>query len=196
MRPILPTKTALLSISVIAFFILVLSGMIEIVHSQSEYFLLETVFRAAPIATPTPTPTIVDLSPQPLPTEVPETNLNDVADALFGGYDVDCDGVRSSEDNCPFTYNPNQSDKDHNGIGNACDGKNKGKVESHCDPDGDGIPSYKDNCPLVCNPRQEDRNKNGVGDACDPKIPGSLQGIHECPNSQNTGIKTKRIKPK
>lgn len=94
---------------------------------------------------------------------------------------MDCDGIRSSEDNCPFTYNPDQKDSDKNGIGDACDGANKGRIESHCDPDGDGIPSYKDNCPLVCNPKQEDKNKNGIGDVCDSALLSNWVRLNPCP---------------
>ena len=35
--------------------------------------------------------------------------------------DVDQDGVPNASDNCPNTYNPDQTDTDADGIGNACD---------------------------------------------------------------------------
>ena len=35
--------------------------------------------------------------------------------------DDDGDGICDSDDNCPFVYNPEQTDFDHNGEGNACD---------------------------------------------------------------------------
>jgi peptidoglycan/xylan/chitin deacetylase (PgdA/CDA1 family) len=35
--------------------------------------------------------------------------------------DTDADGVPDSEDNCPNTYNPDQTDSDGDGIGDACD---------------------------------------------------------------------------
>jgi hypothetical protein len=34
--------------------------------------------------------------------------------------DIDRDGVYNSGDNCPDTYNPDQLDSEHNGIGDAC----------------------------------------------------------------------------
>jgi hypothetical protein len=148
--------------------ILVMFAFVLIVSLKvSEASGISLSVSSTPTPSPTMNPAIIDISPQPLPTDVPEINLSESADDFYGGRDVDCDGVRSSEDNCPFTYNPDQKDKDKNRIGDACDGANKGRIESHCDPDGDGIPTYKDNCPLVCNPNQEDKNKNGVGDACD-----------------------------
>lgn len=43
--------------------------------------------------------------------------------------DYDCDGIPNHEDNCPYTYNPNQNDLDGYGIGDVCDD----------DIDGDGL---------------------------------------------------------
>lgn len=34
--------------------------------------------------------------------------------------DSDIDGVVDGEDNCPFTYNPDQTDSDNDGLGDAC----------------------------------------------------------------------------
>jgi uncharacterized protein (TIGR03382 family) len=87
--------------------------------------------------------------------------------------DADGDGVRDSEDNCPFIANPDQSDLNHNGVGDACD----------IDEDGDGIPDKAvvvlgreyaalsvdkggDNCPAVPNHDQLDTTNSGLGDAC------------------------------
>jgi hypothetical protein len=37
--------------------------------------------------------------------------------------DFDGDGVADSVDNCPYTYNPDQTDTDGDGLGDVCDGK-------------------------------------------------------------------------
>ncbi len=115
--------------------------------------------------------------------------------------DVDGDHVANGIDNCPATSNPDQTDSDGDGIGDACDpdadgdgapdesdncpaAANPGQEDSDgdglgdaCDPDGDndGVPDTLDNCPLVPNPGQEDADGDGVGDACDPS-PGSRPG--------------------
>jgi DNA-binding beta-propeller fold protein YncE len=51
--------------------------------------------------------------------------------------DVDADGVIDERDNCPGVYNPDQSDMDRDGRGDACDP----------DADGDGVPNELDKCP-------------------------------------------------
>lgn len=70
--------------------------------------------------------------------------------------DQDGDGIVSSADNCMFLFNPDQTDTDGDGLGDACD---------H-DEDNDGIQGLNDNCPTVPNPGQEDTDGDGIGDAC------------------------------
>ena len=52
--------------------------------------------------------------------------------------DSDNDGVCNAEDNCPDNANPNQTDTDNDGEGNACDS----------DDDGDTVPDEDDCAPL------------------------------------------------
>lgn len=79
--------------------------------------------------------------------------------------DTDEDGVPDSADNCIDVPNPDQSDRDGDGLGDRCDG----------DLDGDGVAELEDNCPTVYNPDQLDSNLDGRGDACSVKMADSGQ---------------------
>jgi len=68
-----------------------------------------------------------------------------------GGATTDCD------DNCQWTYNPQQYDRDKDGIGDACDD----------DCDNDAVPDEEDNCPCMPNHDQKDTDDDGMGDVCD-----------------------------
>jgi PKD repeat protein len=70
--------------------------------------------------------------------------------------DTDGDGLIGVNDNCPEVYNPDQADRDNDGIGNECDS----------DADGDGVPNDLDNCVIDANPDQADGDGDGYGDAC------------------------------
>ena len=71
--------------------------------------------------------------------------------------DSDSDGVLDSNDNCPSTPNPNQSDNDGDELGDACD----------TDNDNDGVTDEADNCPSTPNADQSNSDSDGQGDACD-----------------------------
>ncbi len=57
------------------------------------------------------------------------------------GGDSDGDGVADDNDNCPDVQNPDQTDSDGNGIGDACD------QQQPVDTDQDGLADNADNCP-------------------------------------------------
>lgn len=96
--------------------------------------------------------------------------------------DSDGDGIPDEEDNCPFVYNPDQSDSVGDGVGDACR-----LLITATDNDEDGIPDHVDNCPNTYNPDQEDLDGDGVGDACDPDIDGDGVPNEEdnCPYAYN-----------
>ena len=90
-----------------------------------------------------------------------------VNDANGGGpFDAPCGKsgvVGPCDDNCPLVPNPDQTDDNADGIGNAC--TSGGLRDSDGDLDSDGV----DNCVWVSNADQADGDSDGIGDACHPQ---------------------------
>jgi hypothetical protein len=84
--------------------------------------------------------------------------------SLYRPADTDGDGVMNESDNCVRIANPDQEDKNGNGIGDACE-----------DFDKDGVLNALDNCPNTPNRNQKDSDIDGIGDACDDKENRILQ---------------------
>ena len=143
---------------------------------------------STPTVTPTPTSSVspdVVANPRRFELELlpREPTAQEYLDAGLGSPDVDCDGVKNSQDNCLLVYNPRQQDNDKDSVGDASDRHpNKAyrpkrdsdpdtetsrMVVLKCDADQDGVYDDRDNCPITPNPNQRDSNKDGVGDACE-----------------------------
>lgn len=60
--------------------------------------------------------------------------------------DLDGDAVFFVADNCPFDFNPDQTDSDNNGQGDAC------QDDTIPDLDGDGLMNFYDECPETFGP--------------------------------------------
>jgi MYXO-CTERM domain-containing protein len=107
--------------------------------------------------------------------------MTDRGDTYQFADDFDGDGFEDEFDNCPFTFNFEQTDLDSDTIGDACDScvsdVNPGQENLDgdafgdiCDDDRDGdtILDVMDNCPSVPNLAQTNTDQaDDGGDACD-----------------------------
>lgn len=121
-----------------------------------------------------------------------DANGDGIGDACNGLLDVDADDWESTgpaADNCPWVWNPDQTDFDADGVGDLCDSciDDASNTCPISDSDGDGLDASIDNCDEVSNPYQYDANGDGVGDACgdDDDGDGAPDLLDNCPLTPN-----------
>ncbi len=108
--------------------------------------------------------------------------LGGVDPCANNGGDTDGDGICDDIDNCISTNNPDQTDSNGNGIGDACELVDP-CVNNGGDTDGDGICDNQDNCIDTPNADQADADGDGIGDACDaPGICASVTSVRRVQN--------------
>ncbi|MBW1807709.1 MAG: carboxypeptidase regulatory-like domain-containing protein [Deltaproteobacteria bacterium] len=119
-----------------------------------------------------------------LPPDSSNTPQNPADGDPNGNIDDDSDGIPDITDNCPVVPNPDQTDSNSDGIGDACS-----VGDNPSDHDGDGVPNYFDNCPELFNPAQENHDDDPLGDECDQDDDndGLLDGSDMCPYIPDPG---------
>ncbi|OGY84892.1 MAG: hypothetical protein A3F54_00525 [Candidatus Kerfeldbacteria bacterium RIFCSPHIGHO2_12_FULL_48_17] len=116
-----------------------------------------------------------------IPNDQLDTDGDGFGDICDPEGDQDNDGIIYKNDDCPFTFNPDQTDADEDSVGDACDNcpsiPNTDQKDSevitypgYSDtyPQPDGFGDVCDNCPTTPNPSQADTDHDGHADACEP----------------------------
>jgi len=102
------------------------------------------------------------------PSNTTSDGPSQLADGGGGGpTDLDGDGVKNNDDNCPTKANPLQTDGDGDHAGDACDNCVAKVNPDQANGDADGLGDVCDNCPATSNPDQHDEDGDGKGDVCD-----------------------------
>jgi hypothetical protein len=122
----------------------------------------------------------------------PDGSRNDIGavPSCSFGYDIECDGVDDTIDNCPYAFNPSQLDTDNDGRGDDCDNCRFTPNSTQTNSDADGLGDACDNCPAITNPSQQDGDGDGLGDLCDDSLP-EIADVSDVPNDQG-GLATLR----